>query len=291
MAARDAQVIGARPVIGNLFTVAEPAPERLRGALADMLALPDRDVDVANADGDQEGRRWDAPVLCTFRLLPPGDLAMELDITVEDTTAGTLTEERLAHGLAARLRSFVLHPSELDLPSAYWVAVPDGRSVRCRLEAVNTGEDTAYRVDAVEEEIPDLPRAQVEILPEILDRQPISTPASDAVLATLPTGPAASVEGRVHHALRVWERLTRRLQSDWSPSGRYREDLFHRDLEARDALELLIPEVDEAHADALRNALSRLDQTFSDHTDPKPTRDNGKAASWWWNRVPLRTPW
>ncbi|MDQ1016590.1 hypothetical protein [Streptomyces afghaniensis] len=278
-------------MIGNLFTVAELDPESLRGAMADMLALPDQAVDVADAEGDQEDRHWDAPVLCTFRVLPPGDLAMELDITVEDATAGTLTEERLAHGLAARVRSSVLHPSELDLPSAYWVAVPDGRSVRCRLEAVDAGEDTAYRVDAVEEEVPDLPRAQVEVLPEILDRQPISTPVSDAVLATLPTGTAASVDGRVHHALRVWERLTRRLQSDWAPSGRYREDLFHRDLGARDELELLIPEVDEAHAVALRNAVTRLDQAFSDHTDTKPTRDNGKAASWWWNRVPLRTPW
>jgi hypothetical protein len=290
MAARDVQVIGAPPVIGNLFTVAELDPERLRGALADMLALPDGAVDVADADGDQENRRWDAPVLCTFRVLPPGDLAMELDITVEEATAGALTEERLALGLAARVRSSVLHPSELDLPSAYWVAVPDGRNGRCRLEAVDTGEDTAYRVDAVEEEVPDLLRASVEVLPEILDRQPISTPVSDAFHATLPTGTAGSVEGRVHYALLVWERLTRRLQSDWAPAGRYREDLFLRDLEARDALELLIPEVDEAHTAALRDAVTRLDQAFSDHTDTKPTRANGKAA-WWWNRVPFRVPW
>jgi hypothetical protein len=278
-------------VIGNLFTVAELDPESLRRALADMLALPDGAVDVADADGDQEDRHWDAPVLCTFRLLPPGDLAMELDITVEDATAGTLTEERLALGLAGRVKSSVLYPSELDLPSAYWVAVQDGRSVRCRLEAVDTDEDTAYRVEVVEEEVPDLPRARVEVLPEILDRQPISTPVSDAFLATLPTGTAASVEGRVHYALRVWERLTRRLQSDWAPSGRYREDLFRRDLQARDALELLISEVDEAYADALRDTVTRLDRTFSDYTDTKPTRDNGKAARWWWNRLPLRMPW
>ncbi|OUD00883.1 hypothetical protein [Streptomyces swartbergensis] len=278
-------------MIGNLFTVAELDPESLRRALADMLALPDGAVDVADADGDQEDRRWDAPVLCTFRVLPPGDLAMELDITVEDATAGTLTEERLALGLAARVKSSVLHPSELDLPSAYWVAVQDGRSVRCRLEAVDTDEDTAYRVDAVEEQVPDLPRARVEVLPEILDRQPISTPVSDAFLATLPTGTAASIEGRVHYALRVWERLTRRLQSDWAPSGRYREDLFRRDLEARDALELLISQVDEAYADALRDTVTRLDRIFSDCTDTNPTGDSGKAARWWWNRLPLRTPW
>ncbi|SOR79381.1 hypothetical protein SCNRRL3882_2843 [Streptomyces chartreusis NRRL 3882] len=71
-------------MIGNLFTVAELDPESLRGALADVLALPDRGGYLADADGDQ--------------------------------------------------RSSVLHSPEPGLSSAYWVAVPDGRSVRCRLE-------------------------------------------------------------------------------------------------------------------------------------------------------------
>jgi hypothetical protein len=190
------------------------------------------------------------------------------------------------------VKSSVLHPSILDLPSDYWVAVPDGRSVRCRLEAIDSDEDTAYRVDAVEELVPDLPRARVEILPEVLDRAPIATPVSDAVLATLPTGTAASAEGQVHHYLRVWERLTCRLRSDWAPSGRYRADLFRRDLEARDAVERLIPEMGETHRDALRDAVAQLDRTFDEHTDTRPTADGkGRADPWWWHRVPRRVPW
>ncbi|MGX1560841.1 hypothetical protein [Streptomyces sp. NPDC055506] len=278
-------------MIGNLFTVAELDAATLRDALADVLELQNATIDVADADADQEDRDWDAPVLCTFRLLPPGDLALELDITVDDATAGPLTEEGLARGLAARVRSSVLHPSALELPSAYWVAVPDGRSVRCRLEAIDTDEDTAYRVDAVEEEVPDLPRATIEILPEILDREPIPTPVSDTFLATLPPGPAASVEGQVHHHLRVWERLTRRLQSDWAPSGHYRSDLFHRDLEARGALGRLIPALGETHADALQDAVTRLDRAFGEHTAPDPAQDNLEAAPWWQNRVPRHMPW
>ncbi|MFF6880882.1 hypothetical protein ACFY9S_37100 [Streptomyces sp. NPDC012474] len=278
------------PVIGNLFTVADLDAATLREALADMLEVPDVAVDVA--DVDREDRHWDAPVLCTFRLLPPGDLALELDITVDDATAGTLTEKGLALGLAARVKSSVLHPSTLDLPSAYWVAVADGRSVRCRLEANATGDDTAYRVDAVEEQVPDLPRATVEVLPEILDRQPVLTPVSDAFLAGLPTGKADSVEGRVHHYLRVWERLTSRLQSDWAPEGRYRADLYHRDLEARDALERLVLELGEPSADALRDVVTRLDRSFSEHTDTAPTpAEAGGATPWWWHRVPRRVPW
>lgn len=288
-------------MIANLFTVAAPAPARLRGALADLLAVPEDAVDVADADGDQEGRHWEAPVLCTYRRLPPGDLALELDLTVEDGTAGRLTEGGLARGLAVRAGSSVLHPAEVELPSAYWVATPDGRSVRCRLEALDTEDDTAYRVEAVEEPVADLPDATVETLPEILDREPVGTPLSDAVLAGRPTGTVASVEGHLHYGLRVWERLCRRLESGWRPSGRYREDLFRRDLEARDDLADVVGQAGEPGAEALRSAVARLDRIFREYTEetqepPVAHRATDEAADrkaerWWWHRRPRNVPW
>ncbi|MFD8154070.1 hypothetical protein ACFV28_25410 [Streptomyces sp. NPDC059720] len=283
-------------MIANLFTVAPLTPADLRRALADLLGVAPAAVDTADADGDQEGRAWDAPVLCTLRRLPPGDLALELDVTVRDETAAGLTEGGLALGLAAGTGGSVLHPSDLDLPSAYWVAVPDGRVVRCRLEAIDAGpDDTAYRVEAAEGEIPDLPGARVEVLPEILDREPVATPVSDAFLATLPAGDARSVEGHVHHDLRVWERLVRRLQSDWAPSGRYREDLFRRDLDARDALERYIGGLGPDCAGALREAVAALDQVFAAGTeaDAASAQDGepDERAGWWRHRVPRRTPW
>ncbi|GGL77043.1 hypothetical protein GCM10010129_20990 [Streptomyces fumigatiscleroticus] len=257
-----------------------------------MLGVPDEAIDVADTEADQEGRNWEAPVLCTYRRLPPGDLALELEVTVTTAaTAPALTEEDLARGIAAGLGSSVLYPSELDLPSAYWIAVPDGRPVRCRLEAVETAEDTAYRVDATEAPVADLPHAKVETLGEILDRQPIATPVSDAFLAGYPTGPAASVEGRVHHHLRVWERLVRRLESDWGPSGQYREDLFRRDLSARDALAHLAHEIDDAYSDGLRTAVGRLDQIFRRHTEQAPWGQGKEPERWWWHRRPQRVPW
>ncbi|MFF4251496.1 hypothetical protein ACFY1L_09830 [Streptomyces sp. NPDC001663] len=176
-------------MLANLFTVTELEPPTFRSALADLLAVQDEAVDVADTDGDQETRRWDAPVLCTYRVLPLGDLALELDLYVEDRTAGALTEAGLAQGLALRTTTSVLHPAlDLDLPSAYRVATRDGRSVRCRLEAIDSDEDTTYRVDVMEEKVADLPRAKVEILPEILEHERIATPVSDAFLATFPTG-------------------------------------------------------------------------------------------------------
>ncbi|MEU6255542.1 hypothetical protein [Streptomyces sp. NPDC047043] len=279
-------------MIANLFTVAELEPSALRSALAEFLAVPDLAVDVADTDGDQEARRWDAPVLCTYRVLPLGDLALELDIHVADGTAGALTETGLAQGLAVRTATSVLHPAlDLDLPSAYWVATADGRAVRCRLEAIDSDEDTTYRVDVVEEKVADLPRARVEVLPEVIEYEHIATPVSDAFLATYPTGTTASVEGRVHYCLRVWERLVQRLATaQWGPAGRYDRALFQRDLRARDDLAQLVTEVDDDHAEGLRTVLAHLDADFRTWTEPGAQEE---TARWWRQRTPSprSIPW
>ncbi|MGW0864050.1 hypothetical protein [Streptomyces sp. NPDC002611] len=274
-----------------LLSGAPVSPASLAKALAEAVRVEGADVDVADRDGDQSQRDWAAPVLCGYSRLR-GDLSLALDIYVEDALVNEAPPEpELARRLAAALGVPVLYPAEEDLPpSAYWLATSSGQSVRARLLS-SDDEPPVHVIDAVEGEVPGLPRATVEILPEILDREPIPTPVSDTVLATLPPGTAASTEGHVHYCLRVWERLTHRLHSNWAPSGRYRADLFQRDLEARDALERLIPESGEQHADALRDAVTRLDRTFSEHTAPKPTQDNAEASSWWQNRAPRHLPW
>lgn len=277
-------------MIANLFTVAELEPPALRSALAELLGVAGETVDVADADGDQEARRWDSPVLCTYRVLPLGDLALELDVQVEDPTAGALGEAALARGLAVRTATSVLYPApDLDLDSAYWVAAPDGRAVRCRLETIDSDEDTTYRVDALEEEVPDLPGAKVEVLPEVLEHEAVETPLSDAFLATYPRGTTASVEGRVHYDLRVWERLVRRLAgARWGPSGRYHHALYRRDLKARDDLVGLVTEVDDRHGEALRTVLARLDDAFRASTEPGA---HPESEHWWWDRRPGTIPW
>jgi hypothetical protein len=153
-------------LLANLFVVAEPRPAELRRALADLLGLPDEAVDVAHQDWDQEDRDWAAPVLCTYCPLPPGDLAVSLDISVTASTAGDLTEADLALGIAARVGSSVIYPAESYPPSAYWAAVPDGRAVRCSIEPVEEGygADAAlypFRVYAVAAQVPDLPLASL----------------------------------------------------------------------------------------------------------------------------------
>ncbi|MFJ9423731.1 hypothetical protein [Streptomyces sp. NPDC101249] len=278
-------------MIANLFTVAAPAPAALRRALARALALPESAVDVADADGDQADRDWDAPVLCGYRRLPrASDIASELDVTVAPAAAPDTTERALALGLAAATGTSVLYPDADQLPSAYWVAVPDGRTVRCRLEPLDDadGDDggPAYRVTATQEPVPDLPGATVEILPEILDREPLPTPLADAFLADRPNGPAASPEGGLHHHLRVWERLVRRLDADWRPSGHYREDLFARDLRSRDALDDMAVEVP-----SLRPLLAILDGVYRERTVGEPSGAGDREPGWWHARTPGTLPW
>lgn len=129
-------------MIGNLFSVAELEPLRLR-------------VDAADRDGDQSGRDWTAPVLCGYIRLR-GDLSLELDVYVEDALVNEApAEPELARRLAMALGVPVLYPAEEVLPSAYWLATSSGESVRARLHA-SDDEPPVHTIDAVESAVAQL---------------------------------------------------------------------------------------------------------------------------------------
>lgn len=52
----------------NLFTVASLISVELAEGLARTYGVGSHEVDVSDSDGDQEGRNWDSPVLCTYEL-------------------------------------------------------------------------------------------------------------------------------------------------------------------------------------------------------------------------------
>ncbi|MFE9772699.1 hypothetical protein ACFYOV_13645 [Streptomyces sp. NPDC005931] len=282
-------------MIANLLTVADLPAATIRAALAESLAVPEETIDVADTEAEQDHRDWEAPVLCTYTRLPPGDLCLSLDIWTDDDRTPPLTEPRLARALATTCATPVLHPSDLDLPSAYWLAAPDGRTIRCRVEETDLDDEgtTSYRVDALEAPVADLPAARVGPLPEALDHYPLPTPVTQRFLAAHPNADSASAEGRTHYALHVWERLIRRLESnDWSPSGRYPEDLYARDLKARDDLAGLMEELDPPSAANLRADLISLDESFKAHTRGNdPTAPSAPDDHWWHHRTPNRPPW
>lgn len=274
----------------NLFTVAMLSPAELVAALSAVVGVPSAEVDVADSDGDQVGRKWDATVLCGYRVPPAGDLAMMLDIYLADRVAVRPGEAELARRLAERTGTTVLYSAGPFPPSAYWAVTPDGLVTRARLED-SEDEEPSYSVDAVEAQVPDLPRAQVMVLEEILWEERIDTPVTDAYRAATFEGEPGSDQARTQADLLLWERLVRRLEADWEPSGRYRADLYEQDLEVRDDLERIQTQIPSEYAAAFCAGLSRLDVLFKDHTVSHGGTDPDPGGSWWRHRTPRRIPW
>lgn len=275
------------PVTGDLFTVGLLEPDVLVDALAGAVGVAPVEVDVADAEADPEARSWDAPVLCAYTRLPAGGLGLLLDVYVAEGTGGTLDEAELARRFAARAGTTVLYPAEAFPPSAYWAVTPGGLVTRARLYEPEEHEDP-YVVDAVEAPVPDLPEARVTVLPEILREERIELPVTDAFTAAVPDSSAGSEADAARIGLVAWERLVRRLERDWAPSGRYRPDLYEEDLAERDELEVLEPRLPEAYVEPLRTALGQLDALFRTHTVPMAA--DGEAQ-WWRSRRPRRVPW
>ncbi|MFJ7629820.1 hypothetical protein ACIQZN_25335 [Streptomyces sp. NPDC097595] len=117
----------------NLLSVEAVPAGVVARALAGVLGVAVRDVDVADADGDQEARDWEAAVLCTYDVLR-GDVAWSLDVYAQDRVADQPPESEVAAALANAAGTTVLFPADEAPPSAYWAVTPDGTLARARLE-------------------------------------------------------------------------------------------------------------------------------------------------------------
>ncbi|MGZ2358262.1 hypothetical protein LRE75_16425 [Streptomyces sp. 372A] len=150
----------------NLLTVDPVPPGVVARALAGCFGVAVRDVDVADADGDQGARDWEAAVLCAYDVLR-GDLARALDVYAQDFVAGQPAEGEVAAALAKAAGTTVLFPADEAPPSAYWAVTPDGLLTRARLEP-SDDEPPVFAVTAVEAPVSQLPRAAVERFAEIV---------------------------------------------------------------------------------------------------------------------------
>jgi len=175
----------------NLLTVDAVRPAAMASALAGVLGVAVRDVDVAHADGDQESRDWEAAVLCTYHGLR-GDLARSLDVYAQESVAGQPAESEVAAALAEVAGTTVLFPADEAPPSAYWAVTPDGMVTRARLEP-SDDEPPVFTVTAVEAPVPQLPRATVERFAEIVREQRPETlaPSVDGTARTASPAPGS----------------------------------------------------------------------------------------------------
>ncbi|WP_274911325.1 hypothetical protein [Streptomyces sp. WZ-12] len=297
----------------NLLTVNQLLPGEIAEALATCFRVPVESVDVADADGDQDARNWDAAVLCDYSQLR-GDLALSLDIDIQNWVPERPAEADLALALSIKSGSVVLYPAEEKIPSAYWAVTPEPLVTRARL--VQSDEEVVhFRVDAVEEPVAGLPNAQVMQLPEILAAQTIPTPATGqfvAVVEKLRESHDAEASGQledkpgtliyeVRTSLFLWERMVRRMESGWRPGGKYPIDLYRKDLALRDELAQLVKIAPPVTREALADSIQKLDDVLARCTvqdedglvigRPSGAHTEQAERGWWWRRRPDPMPW
>ncbi|MFG2334624.1 hypothetical protein ACGFMM_34165 [Streptomyces sp. NPDC048604] len=158
-------------------------------------------------------------------------------------------------------------------------------------------------VEAAEAPIPQLPCARVQLLPEVYWAERFDLPVTHAFVAeTDPDGvaPAQSQANREREEVMLWEKLVRRLEGDWAPTGRYPEESYLEDLRTRDALAERLVAAPPALRDPFAGAADALDEVFRAHTEDdggellgRVTRSGAavRERGWWWQRRPRRVPW
>ncbi|MGW3089738.1 hypothetical protein [Streptomyces sp. NPDC001108] len=297
----------------NLLTVDSLPASLIALALSSCLQVESHSVDVAHIDGDQESRDWDALVLCDYaRAL--GDVSLSLDVFVQDSASHRPTEPEFASSFAAAAQTLVLYPAEENIPSAYWLVTPTGSTTRARL--LHSDDDQPhYSLDAVEAPVSQLPDVHVMPLPEIAREQHVATPAASEFIQEM-TRLRDSKEGAMgfelsdepgspsynaRSFLAEWERMVRRMESGWHPTGKYPIDLYSEALLSRDRIDTISEQLPEPVAALLRSSVQEVDKKFKELTvrDDRWASESGLSHSptdlseskWWRRRKPRNSPW
>jgi hypothetical protein len=252
--------------------------DQLAAGLADMVGVPVRAVDVSDEGVDD--RNWDAVVSCTVAPVG-GDLRWDLDIYISKTVVAPPDAAAAAASLAGRLHALIAYEGAPYPPTAYWLVAPDGRRARARI-AEDDEDPPAYRIEAVERPVPELPDVPVVAMPEVIRSFWMPTPVTDQLRSGM-TPPAI-------RRLGAWEDMIERMARGWPPDGWYPAAYYRADLAVRD----------ELHDSELAQALETLDARFAGltwddggralaaETGPLPP---GAEDRWWWRRVPDPPPW
>ncbi|MFI2242688.1 hypothetical protein [Streptomyces chrestomyceticus] len=293
----------------NIFLVDSPDADTMTQALAAILQVPVKEIDVADANGDPDERHWEALVSCEYAHVH-GNLSYSAEIYAQDSVADQPSEAQFSAALAELIGTPVLYPPTDSPESAHWIVTPEGLTTRARLDE-SEDEEPSYTVTAVEAFVRQLPDVPVKHLPEVVREQKITTPLADAFaesVASLPTAdrsdssPDGAETARVAASyLGAWEKLSRRAENSWEPSGWFPLEFYRETLGYRDDIEAYLRRLPEELQALYRNYLEKVDDLYRDLTvedsDHVVADDKGVPVthlaqkSWWWYRRPEPMPW
>ncbi|MGW9075102.1 hypothetical protein [Streptomyces kronopolitis] len=297
----------------NLFLVDSCDPGVMAEALAAVFRVPVREVDVADADGDQDDRNWEALVSCEYSHVP-GNVSLSLDIYAQDSVGQQPPESEFSAAFAGRLGTPVLYPPQESAMSAHWLVTPEGLTTRARLSE-SDGDELTFTVTAVEAFVDRLPDVPVMHLPEVVREQKIATPLADSFAESLQflkgdgneadgstiTADVAEVARIAKSYLGAWEKLSRRAESSWEPSGWYPVEFYREVLGYRDDIEGHLRRLPGNVATLYKRYLDKVDSLYQELTVDdeehvvvdgwdEPT-DGSAQKAWWWYRRPEPMPW
>ncbi|MFE3885321.1 hypothetical protein ACFXPQ_20845 [Streptomyces lydicus] len=297
----------------NLFLVDSRGPDVMAEALAAIFQVPAKEVDVVDADGGQEDRYWDALASCEYSCVQ-GNVSLSLDIYAQDAVEQQPSEAEFSAALARQLDTPVLYPPQESAISAHWLVTPEGLVTRARLTEADD-EEPMFTVTAIEEFVDRLPDVPVKRLPEVVREQKITTPLADSFAESFQsltdggngadcsavTADVVQVARIAESYLGAWEKLSRRAENGWMPSGWYPLEFYREVLGYRDDIEGYLRQLPENVATLYRRYLDKVDSLYQELTVEDKEHviagDQGEPVThltqkaWWWHRRPEPMPW
>ena len=280
----------------DVLVTGEHVPELLQEFLAKFFGVP---LDRVFVGAESEMGNWDQAAvdrsLVSSSYEPrSGALAWYLSIYADPAALPRQPSEAdLSRRLSAELNTVTLFPEGTRVPDVFHFVTGEGTLGFARFNDDDTD------ICEVSRPVPEFPAAAVAHIEDEVRGLQLPTPVTDRQFRRCED--VGSDGWMTGGCLIVWERLAVRLRRGWPPLGWYGAELYEQDLESRDDVTALLPQLAEPDRAAARTVLDLLDAAYRDLT----VADSGAALiaagvltteemagkPWYWRRRPNTLPW
>ncbi len=279
----------------DVLVTGQRVPERLGGFLVILFDVPSDRVFVGAVSNVEN---WDKAavdrslVSCTYEPRS-GDLAWYLSIYADPAAVSRQpSEAELSRRLSAELDTVTLFPEGAQIPDVFYFVTSEGMVGLARFDEDEPG------ICEVSAPVPEFPTAVVAHFEDEVRTMPFPRPVTQRYF---PAEPEPGPLNTVYNRLRVWERLTVRMARSWPPLGWYGTALYAMDLDLRDEVTTLLPQLAEPDRETAQTVLDLLDTAYRDLTVEDAgaalvaagavTAEEMAGKTWPWHRRPSTLPW